>query len=155
MYSLIKNILFYLLSLHLASSLSSLFTFTWYQELVNSFFIMPTSPSSVSATSSSSSHSSSSLHTFSTPLTLKLNGENFLIWCQQILAQVEGLDLLHFLTSSSTPPKHLTPDSGSVNPAYLLHKKARPSPCCLAACVDVHLHVNSDGWSLHCASYLG
>jgi len=87
---------------------------------------MATSPSSVSATSSSSSsssHSSPSLHTFSPPLTLKLNDENFLVWHQQILAQVEGLDILHFLTSSSTPPKHLTPDSGSANPTYLLHKQ--------------------------------
>jgi len=85
--------------------------------------------------SSSSSLSSPSLHTFSTPPTLKLNDENFLAWRQQILAQVEGLDLLHFLTSCSTPPNHLTPGSGSVNPsgfitpsgsvnpAYLLHKQ--------------------------------
>jgi len=89
---------------------------------------MTTSPSSVStlsysSSSSSFSHSSPSLHTFSTSLTLKLNDENFLVWRQQILAQVEGLDLLHFLTYSSTPPKHLTPDSGSVNPTYLMHKQ--------------------------------
>jgi len=91
---------------------------------------MATSPSSASTTSSSSSSSFSSsslssplLHTFSTPLTLKFNDENFLVWRQQILAQVEGLDLLHFLTSSSTPPKHLTPGSGFVNPAYLMHKQ--------------------------------
>jgi len=38
--------------------------------------------------------------TFNTPIRLKLDEDNYLLWQQQILATVEGLNLLQFLDES-------------------------------------------------------
>jgi len=81
------------------------------------------SPTSDKETPSSSSSPSSQLHTFPTSLTLKLTDDNFLIWSQQILAQVEGLNLLKFLESSSTPPPFLSSGKENPNPLFLLRKQ--------------------------------
>ena len=59
---------------------------------------MSSSSSSASAqeTPLSSSSPVSQLHTFSTPLTVELIDDNFLIWRQQVLTQVKELNLLKF-----------------------------------------------------------
>jgi len=36
-------------------------------------------------------------HLFTTPVSLKLSEDNFLVWKQQILATIQGLEFLHFL----------------------------------------------------------
>jgi len=68
-----------------------------------------------------------SLHHFSTPITLKLTDEFFLIWKQQILATLRGLDLMHLLDGTDIPLEFLpsdTPDQEPiVNPAFLHHHK--------------------------------
>jgi len=81
------------------------------------------SPASDNETPLSSSSPSSQLHTFPTSLSLKLTDDNFLIWSQQVLAQVEGLNLLKFLESSSTPPLFLSSGKENPNPLFLLHKQ--------------------------------
>ncbi|XP_047168536.1 MADS-box protein AGL42-like isoform X1 [Vigna umbellata] len=63
-------------------------------------------------------------HTFTSPISLKLNEDNFLVWKHQALATVTGLHLMKFLESSSYPPKYVTPDaaaSDAVNPLDLDH----------------------------------
>jgi len=42
----------------------------------------------------------STVHHFSTPISLKLNDENFLVWKLQVLATLRGLELMHFLDGS-------------------------------------------------------
>ncbi|WVY96143.1 hypothetical protein V8G54_028294 [Vigna mungo] len=62
--------------------------------------------------------------TFTSPISLKLNEDNFLVWKHQALATVTGLHLMKFLESSSYPPKYVTLDaaaSDTVNPLYLHH----------------------------------
>jgi len=81
---------------------------------------MSSSSSSTSAPTVSSP-SPVQLHTFPTALSLKLTDDNFLVWSQQVLAQVEGLNLLSFLESPLTPSRFLF--GTTVNPAFLLHKQ--------------------------------
>ena len=81
---------------------------------------MSSSSSSTSAPTVSSP-SPVQLHTFPTTLSLKLTDDNFLVWSQQVLAQVEGLNLLSFLESPLTPSRFLS--GTTVNPAFLLHKQ--------------------------------
>jgi len=50
------------------------------------------------------------LHTFSTPLPLKLDDDNYLIWQQQNLEQVRSYKLLPFLDESTTLMWFLTLD---------------------------------------------
>ena len=79
----------FLFSLFLSSPLHGIKSWWFF------FFTMATSPSSVSAkspsSSSSTSHSSPSLHTFSTPITLKFNDENFLFGANRFLLWLKGL----------------------------------------------------------------
>jgi len=67
------------------------------------------------------------LHTFPVPLFLKLDDDNYLIWKQQILAHVSGLQPFHFLDRSAPPPpRFLTTDDATakkVNPAFLVYQQ--------------------------------
>ena len=42
-------------------------------------------------------------HLFTTPVSLKLTKNNFLIWKHQILATIQGLEFLHFLEGDNIP----------------------------------------------------
>jgi len=44
-------------------------------------------------------------HIFHTPIPLKLDSENFLVWRQQVNATLRSLDLLYFLDGSFIPPR--------------------------------------------------
>jgi len=70
---------------------------------------------------------SPSLHHFSTPITLKLTDENFLIWKQQIFATLHGLDLMHLLDGTHVPSEFL-PSKGqdqkpTINTIFLHYHK--------------------------------
>ena len=85
-----------------------------------------TSSSSTSSTinSSSSSFPMGSLlpHQFTIPITLKLDNDNFLLWKQQVLATIRGLNLEHFLDGSGVPDRYLPSTAGQPlkpNDAYL------------------------------------
>jgi len=56
-----------------------------------------------STDSTSSASSSVKFHTLTTPITLKLDEDNFLIWQQQVLATLGSLNLQDFLTTTSDP----------------------------------------------------
>jgi len=63
---------------------------------------------------------------FTTPITLKLNYDNFLIWKHQDFATLRGLKLMHFLQSNNAPPWYLHPDDAHfllVNDTYLQYDK--------------------------------
>jgi len=83
--------------------------------------------SSATSTVSSSSSSSPSPHFFTTPISLKLSEENFLLWKQQVLATTDGLLLSHFLDGSCVPSSVLPPITEGatpcVNPAYIRYKQ--------------------------------
>lgn len=66
---------------------------------------MATSPSTPES-SSTSSHRSlplamTSIHQFTTPITLKLDEDNYLLWKHQVLASIRGLKLSHFLAGTN------------------------------------------------------
>jgi len=69
--------------------------------------------------------STASMHNFSSPITLKLNKDNFLLWKQHVLATINELNLRHFLDGSQTPSHSVSVDDGTTtnNPAYVLHKQ--------------------------------
>jgi len=72
--------------------------------------------------SSPSMASSLSPHTFNSPISLKLDEDNLLIWKHQVLATIDGLQLMRFLNGSPYPPKYVDPEvetSATVNPVYL------------------------------------
>jgi len=78
--------------------------------------------SSAASSQTSMPSSSTQLHTFLVPLFLKLDDDNYLIWQQQILAHVNGLQLFHFLDGCAPPLRFLTTDdvaANKVNPAFL------------------------------------
>jgi len=79
-----------------------------------------------SSSSSFSSSSSSSLHFFTTPISLKLSEENFLLWKQQVLTITYGLLLSKFLDGSQISPSVLPTADGSftcINPAFTIYKE--------------------------------
>ena len=84
-------------------------------------------PSATSTVSYSSSSSFPSPHFFTTPISLKLSEENFLLWKQQVLATTDGLLLSHFLDGSRVPSSVLPPtaegSSPCVNPDITRYKK--------------------------------
>jgi len=83
---------------------------------------MSSSSSQTSTPTIASSTAPVQLHTFPTALSLKLTDDNFLVWSQLVLAQVEGLNLLSFLESSITLPQFL-PGSTTVCYVFLLHRQ--------------------------------
>jgi len=56
---------------------------------------------------------SSTLHQFATPLLLKLDDDNFLLLKQQILATIDGLNLMQFLEGTNVPSQYTTSDDQS------------------------------------------
>jgi len=60
-------------------------------------------------------------HIFLTPISLKLDTDNFLVWRQQVTLTLHIMDLLHFLEGSCIP-SHLIIVEGSstssINPKY-------------------------------------
>ena len=65
-------------------------------------------------------------HTFSTPISLKLNDDNFILWQQQVTATVHGLNLSQFLEHPSSPPQFLTAEnseSPTINPLFRQHQQ--------------------------------
>jgi len=89
---------------------------------------MPFSTSKVSMTSSSSSSSStsSSLHFFTTPISLKLSKENFLLWKQHVLATIDDLLLSKFLDGTQVSPSIIpTADGFSTcnNHAFTIYRQ--------------------------------
>jgi len=84
---------------------------------------MPSSYTSISLPSSLAS-TTFTPQTFTTPITLKLSDENYLIWKQQILATVRGFKLFHYLDGSNAPPRFLSVTdrlSNTLNPTYINH----------------------------------
>ena len=47
---------------------------------------------------------------FHTPIPIKLDADNFLIWRQQVTATLRSMDLLHFLDGSCMPSRLLVAD---------------------------------------------
>ena len=94
---------------------------------------MASDPSSSSSSTSSSStqvistksSSSVSLHHLTTPIPLKLDDENFLLWKQQVLATVDGLLLSSFLDGTDVPPRRLSAADGTLTPnlAFISYKQ--------------------------------
>jgi len=72
------------------------------------------SSSSTQALSTKSS-SSVSLHHFTTPIPLKLDDENFMLWKQQVLATVDGLLLSSFLNGTNVPHRCLSAADGTIS----------------------------------------
>jgi hypothetical protein len=58
--------------------------------------------------SQASSSSSFFPQTFTTPITIKLDDDNFLIWQQQVLATIRGLKLSKYILEDCVPPKFAT-----------------------------------------------
>ena len=61
-------------------------------------------------------------HIFHTPIPLKLDPDNFLVWRQQVNATLRSLDLLYFLDGSCIPPRFISADEDSspiVNTKYI------------------------------------
>ncbi|BAT74858.1 hypothetical protein VIGAN_01262900 [Vigna angularis var. angularis] len=87
---------------------------------------MASSTSAVTLSNSSSPSNSSFLsQTFNTPISLKLDEINFLIWKQQVMATIRGLKLLHFLDKTATSQNFLNVGdqmSNMINPKFLEHE---------------------------------
>ena len=49
----------------------------------------------------------SQIYHFNTPISLKLNDDNFFVWKQQVLTILRCLELMHFLDGNKIPPKFL------------------------------------------------
>ena len=97
---------------------------TWYSKLFFSFLMSSATVNSGVSHSSPSMASSLSPHTFNSPISLKLDEDNFLIWKHQVLATIDGLQLMRFLDGSPSPPKYVDPEaetSATVNSVYLHH----------------------------------
>jgi len=65
-------------------------------------------------------------HQFTTPINLKLNDDNFLIWKQQVLATIKDLKSIHFLDGSNLPLCYLNSQDEKdnlVNIEFLHHKQ--------------------------------
>jgi len=75
-----------------------------------------TSLSSSTQVLSTKSSSFISLHHLTTPILLKLDDENFLLWKQQVLAIVDWLLLSLFLDGTNVPPRYLSAVDGTLNP---------------------------------------
>ena len=121
----------------------SLLRLTWYNK-ANFFF------SSLMASSASSSSSSSSstivpsllqLHHFHTPISLKLDDDNFLVWKHQVLAMLRGLNFMHFLTGESVPSR------------YLLNAEQKQFPNPLISIINNEINLWFPGFSLRCLQY--
>ena len=60
---------------------------------------------------------------FTHPIALKLDNDNFLIWRKQVLATIRGFRLQHFLSASTVSPLlYRSRDdeaNGIINPEYL------------------------------------
>ena len=68
---------------------------------------------------------STTVHHFNTPISFKLNDDNFLVWKQQVLATLRGLELTHFLYGSVVPSEFLPTQNNSTleNPEHCSYKK--------------------------------
>ena len=82
---------------------------------------MATSPSTPES-SSTSSHRSlplaiTSIHQFTTPITLKLDEDNYLLWKHQVLASIRGLKLSHFLDGTNVPSTTASSAADSSSPS--------------------------------------
>jgi len=78
-------------------------------------------------------HSSFIPHTFNTPINLKLDEDNYLIWQQQVLATVCGLNLTHFLDGSCAPPrfsKSVKPKKTDLLPPISWYQENSWHSCC-------------------------
>jgi len=63
-------------------------------------------------------------HIFHTPIPLKFDPNNFLVWRQQVTAALSSLGFLHFLDGSCIPPSLFSADDDSspfVNPKYIFY----------------------------------
>ena len=63
---------------------------------------------------------STNVHHFNTPISLKLKDNNFLVWKQQVLATLRGLELMHFLDGNVVLSEFLQNQNNQTqeNPAY-------------------------------------
>ncbi|ESW31029.1 hypothetical protein PHAVU_002G203100 [Phaseolus vulgaris] len=65
-------------------------------------------------------------HIFHTPIPLKLDSENFLVWRQQVNATLRSLDLLYFLDGSCIPPRLISIEEDAspiVNSKYIQYDR--------------------------------
>jgi len=65
-------------------------------------------------------------HLFTTPVSLKLTEDNFLVWKQQILATIQGLEFLHFLEGDNIPSQFSIDTHSAtqtLNPHFLHHQR--------------------------------
>jgi len=63
---------------------------------------------------------------FHTPIPIKLDADNFLIWQQQVTATLRSMDLLPFLDGSCMSSRLITAADASpksVNPKYLTYER--------------------------------
>jgi len=67
----------------------------------------------------------SNVHHFNTPISLKFNDKNFLVWKQQVLATLRGLGLMHYLDGNNMPSEFLQSQNNQSleNPAYSNYHK--------------------------------
>ena len=52
---------------------------------------------------------------FLTPILLKLDTDNFLVWRQQVTATLSSMDLLHFLKGSCISSRLISAEGGSIS----------------------------------------
>ena len=85
------------------------------------------SSTSIQGTSlDSTPRSAPTLNHFTTPISLKLSDDNFLLWKQQVLATTNGLLLTAYLDGSAQPSRSLVVANGSPpssNSAYSFYKQ--------------------------------
>jgi len=61
-------------------------------------------------------------HLLTTPVSIKLDEHNFMVWQHQVMATIDGLRFLKYLEGKEAPPKYLNEESRAsdiINPQYV------------------------------------
>jgi len=90
--------------------------------------------------------------TFNTPIRLKLDEDNYLLWQQQILATVEGLNLLQFLDESWVSFDNTATHS---SPKYRPSSSTRSTSSCLTLGLYDRTSLDQDGGPSYFNTSLG
>ena len=106
------------------------------------------SQSSSQTSQSAKSSSQFVMQSFSNPVSLKLDEENYLPWKDQAEATIEGHDLLHHITGKSIPKKFATQEDQEnevVSVEYQNWKKARRIVEILVAIINEQAIYHTNG----------
>jgi len=82
---------------------------------------MSSSPTGNSQSSSSIMHTPTP-HLLTTPVNVKLDEHNFMVWQHQVMATIDGLRFRKYLEGKEAPPKYLNEESRAsdiINPQYV------------------------------------